>query len=110
MSEALSSARLLLGMPLPTQPPQASQLVCNRQCDSGPDLLSGIAARARWLRLIGMLRILAVLTGDLGSCGSSGEIGVGNSYPGTTAGTYTITTTGSSGATTATGTLIPCVQ
>src|SRR4051794_12803526 len=28
-----------------------------------------------------MLRILAVLTGDLASCGSSGEIGVGNSHP-----------------------------
>jgi FG-GAP-like repeat/FG-GAP repeat len=74
-------------------------------------LFSGVAARRRkWLTLIGMLTLLAAFAGGLAACGgSTGTMGVGND-PGTTPGTYTITVTGSSGATTASGTITLTVQ
>lgn len=71
-------------------------------------LLFGIPARRRgWRAMLGMLILLAFLTGGLSSCsgggstggsgGSSGGSGSGNS--GTTAGMYTVTVTGTSGST-----------
>jgi hypothetical protein len=71
-------------------------------------LLFGIPARRRgWRAMLGMLILLASLTGGLSSCsgggstggsgGSSGGSGSGNS--GTTAGMYTVTVTGTSGST-----------
>jgi hypothetical protein len=58
-----------------------------------------------------MLVLLAVATGGLAACGGGGgTAGGGNNDPGTTAGTYTITVTGASGATTATGTIAVVVQ
>jgi hypothetical protein len=74
-------------------------------------LFSGFAAqRRKWLGLVGMLTVLAVLTGALAACGGGGTKGAGNNDPGTTAGTYTITVTGSSGPTAATGTITLTVQ
>jgi hypothetical protein len=57
-----------------------------------------------------MLVLLATLIGIGGllACGGSGNAGTGNS--GTTPGTYTITVTGISGSTTATGTVTLIVQ
>jgi hypothetical protein len=75
-------------------------------------LVSGpVARRRKWLALIGMLTILAIVTGGVAGCGGgSGAITGGNNDPGTTAGTYTVTITGTSGATTATCTIVVTVQ
>ena len=76
-------------------------------------LLFGIPARRRSLwKTLGMLALLAMLTGGVVACGgaSSSGGGGGNSNPGTTAGTYTITLTGTSGAASATGTVTLTVQ
>ena len=75
-------------------------------------LFSGLAARRRkWLTLVGMLMLL-VFTSGLVACGSGGggTTGGGTHDPGTTAGTYTITVTGTSGTTVATGTVTLTVQ
>jgi hypothetical protein len=65
-------------------------------------LLFGIPARRRgWRAMLGMLILLAFLTGGLSSC-SSGSSGGGSGNSGTTAGTYTVTVTGTSGSTTET--------
>ncbi len=64
-------------------------------------LLFGIPARQRgWRAMLGMLILLAFLTGGLSSCGGAGSSGGTGS--GTTAGTYTVTVTGTSGSTTKT--------
>ena len=76
-------------------------------------LFAGFAARRRkWITLVGMLTLLAVFTGGLAACsgGGSGTPGGSHNDPGTTAGTYTITLTASSGATTSTGTITLTVQ
>jgi len=60
-------------------------------------LLFGIPARRRgWRALLGLFIFLALLTGGVLSCG-----GGGISNPGTTAGDYTVTVTGTSGTLTA---------
>ena len=76
-------------------------------------LLFGVPARRRrWLSLLGMMMLVVGLTGGVLACG--GASGGGGctpvTYPGTTAGAYTITVTGTSGATTATGTVTLTVQ
>jgi hypothetical protein len=71
----------------------------------------GIPSRRRTSHTkFGMLVLLATLIGIGGllACGGSGNAGTGNS--GTTPGTYTITVTGISGSTTATGTVTLIVQ
>ncbi|HEX3472105.1 MAG TPA: FG-GAP-like repeat-containing protein [Silvibacterium sp.] len=84
-------------------------------------LFFGIPARRRsWRTMLAMLFFLAFLTGGLLSCGGGGSGGGGagggsgggggTSNPGTTAGTYTITVTGTAGATTATEAVTLTVQ
>jgi VCBS repeat protein len=64
------------------------------------------ARRRRWRTMLGMIVLFALLTVGLVSCGGGGGGGSGNkgggggtSNPGTTAGTYTVTVTGTSGST-----------
>lgn len=77
-------------------------------------LLFGIPARRHNLRtMLGMLALLVALTGGMlacggGSTGNGGGGGPGNT--GTTVGSYTITLTGTSGSTTANGTVTLTVQ
>jgi len=77
-------------------------------------LLFGIPARRRsWRTMLGMLVFLVALSGGVLACGGGGggsTGGGGTSNPGTTAGTYTVTVTGTSGATTATGMVTLNVQ
>jgi len=54
------------------------------------------ARRRRWRAVVGMFVLLALLTSGVVSCGGSET-----SIPGTTAGTYKVTVTGTSGTTTA---------
>jgi hypothetical protein len=73
--------------------------------------LCGSPARRRRLRaMLGILIVLAALTGGVLACGGAG----GHSCPvvpaGTTPGTYTVTVTGTSGTETATGTFTLTVQ
>ena len=72
----------------------------------------GIPARRRnWRTRLGLLVFLMALTGGLLACGSGGSSGGGGGgNPGTTAGTYTVTVTGTSGNTTAKGTVTLTVQ
>jgi sugar lactone lactonase YvrE len=70
-------------------------------------LLFGIPRRRRaWRTMLGMVTLLVALAGGMLACtgGSIGSNG-GSSSPGTTAGTYTITLTGTSGSTTNMGTV-----
>jgi hypothetical protein len=62
----------------------------------------GLSRRTR----LGLLVFLAILGGGLLACGGGGGI----SNPGTTPGTYTVTVTGTSGSTTATGAVSLTVQ
>ncbi len=72
-------------------------------------LLFGIATtRRRWQTSLLTLSLLAVLCSALAACGASG--GKVPGPPGTTAGIYTVTITGTSGATIATNTLTVTVQ
>ena len=77
-------------------------------------LLLGIPARRRrWRTIFGLLALIVTLTGGVLACGGGGNGSVGsggNSNPGTTAGAYTITVTGTSGTTTAAGTVTLNVQ
>jgi FG-GAP-like repeat len=76
-------------------------------------LFFGIPARRRrWRTLVGMFVLLALLSGGLVSCGgkSKGGGGGGGGNPGTTAGTYTITVTGTSGSIMQTTTVTLTVQ
>jgi hypothetical protein len=76
-------------------------------------LLLGIPARRRsWRSMVGLIAVLLVFAGGAIACGSPAEKAcpaiVGP--PATTAGTYTITVTGTSGALTETGTVTLTVQ
>jgi hypothetical protein len=72
-------------------------------------LLFGIPARRRsWRTMLGMLALLVALTGGVLACSKPTPPPPGN--PGTTAGTYTVTVTGTSGTTTETGTVSLTVQ
>jgi hypothetical protein len=58
----------------------------------------GIPARRRsWRSMLGIIVAMAVI-GVLSSCGGSGGGGGGQTIPGTTAGNYTVTVTGTSGS------------
>jgi len=75
-------------------------------------LLFGVPARwRRWRLALAMLALLVTLMCGLLACGGGRSIrNCGPIIPGTTAGTYTITVTGTSGATTATGPVMLTVQ
>ncbi len=75
-------------------------------------LLFGIPAQRRsWRTMIGMVALLVVLTGGVLACGGgSGSACSVNNTPGTTAGAYTITVTGTVGTTTVTGPIVLNVQ
>ena len=71
------------------------------------------ARRCRWQTLLGSVVLLVALAGGVLACGGGGGStggGGGTGNPGTTAGSYTITVTGTSGSTTATGTVALTVQ
>jgi hypothetical protein len=74
-------------------------------------LLFGIPARRRrWRLAFGMLALLAALMGGFLACGGGSMVHDCPGTPGTPTGTYTIAVTGTSGATTATGTVTLTVQ
>jgi hypothetical protein len=74
-------------------------------------LLFGLRRRRRrWQTMIGMLVFLVALTAGVSACGGGGGGGVGTGTPGTTAGAYTITVTGTSGTDVTVGTLSLTVQ
>jgi hypothetical protein len=69
--------------------------------------------RRRWRAILGMLALSAALAGGIIGCGgggSSGNDSGGVANPGTTAGTYSVTVTGTSGTTTASGIVTVIVQ
>ena len=74
-------------------------------------LLLGIALerRNRW-RMLATLALLATLVGAMLACGGGTSTGTSNCPPATTAGNYVVTVTGTSGSTTATGTVTITVQ
>ena len=65
--------------------------------------------RRSWRALLGMLALLAVLVGGVAACNGGGGGGA-TTIPGTSPGNYTITVTGTSGSTTATGTVMVTVM
>jgi hypothetical protein len=71
-------------------------------------LLFGKPTRRRRLQAISNMALLMILAVDILACGGGGSGGSGN--PGTTPGSYTITLSGTSGTTTATGTIALIVQ
>jgi hypothetical protein len=75
-------------------------------------LLFGIPARRRsWRAMVGMAILLAVIASGAVACGGGGSTTCNNALKaGTTAGNYTVTVTGTSGPTTATGTFTITVQ
>jgi hypothetical protein len=79
-------------------------------------LFFGISARRRsWRTMLGMVVLLALCAVGVSSCGGGGGAGGGGGGggtgdPGTTPGAYTITVTGTSGSTTATGTVALTVE
>jgi len=77
-------------------------------------LLFGMPARRRsWRTMLGMLMLLASLTASVVACGGGGNGGGGvggGGIAGTTAGTYTVTVTGTSGSITSTGTVTLTVR
>lgn len=76
-------------------------------------LLFGFPARRRrWRTMLGMIALLVTLSGGVLACGSGGGGTVCNalSTSGTTVGAYTITVTGTSGATTTTNTVSLSVE
>ncbi len=75
-------------------------------------LLFGAGPRRRRFRTaLGMLALLVALTGGLLACGSIPKAACTNTtIPGTTAGDYTVTVTGTSGSTTASGIVTLTVQ
>jgi len=68
------------------------------------------AHRRRWRSVLGLLMLLVALAGGVLSCGGGGGGGGGGGNPGTTAGAYTITVTGTSGTITQSGTVALTVQ
>jgi len=77
-------------------------------------VLLGIPARRRsWRAMLGMALLLIACASGILACGGGGSSGTSCSpvtTPGTTAGTYTITVTGTSGSLTETGTVTLTVQ
>jgi sugar lactone lactonase YvrE len=75
-------------------------------------LFGGRSQRKRWRSLLGMLLLLVALSSGVLACGGGGSkvVCTGTTSPGTTAGAYTITVTGTAGALTETGTVNLTVQ
>jgi hypothetical protein len=77
-------------------------------------LLFGIPARRRrWLRMLSTMALLIAITSGVVACGGGGGGGGGctpTTNPGTTAGAYTVTVTGTSGAIVETTTLTLTVE
>jgi hypothetical protein len=101
---AASSAQATPTRPIPWYSTGSMALACI--------LLIGIPARRRhWQKVLGILVILTALSGGLFACGgggtatSNGGGGGNNTNSGTTAGTYTITVTGSYGQFTSTSSI-----
>jgi hypothetical protein len=82
-------------------PPGAAALACLL-------LFSILRRRRNWRTTLAMLAIVVALAGGMLACGGGGS--ARNCPPATTAGTYTVTVTGTSGSTTATGTVAITVQ
>jgi hypothetical protein len=75
------------------------------------ELLFGIpAGRRRWRTALAMLALLVALMVGWVACGGGSNITCSGATGGTTPGSYTITMTGTSGATTATGSVTLTVQ
>jgi hypothetical protein len=75
----------------------------------------GIPARRRsWNTMLGMLALLVALAGSVTACGggggNGGSGGGGGGIAGTTAGSYTVTITATSGTAADTGTVALTVQ
>jgi hypothetical protein len=71
-------------------------------------LLFGIAPRRRkWRAMFGMLMLFVALAGGMLACGGGSNTSACSTAitPGTTAGSYTITVTGTSGSTSVTNTI-----
>jgi hypothetical protein len=70
------------------------------------------ARRRRWVSMLRLLVLLVAIASTASACGggSSGGVGGGTGASGTTAGSYTVTITGTSGTTIETGTLTFTVQ
>jgi hypothetical protein len=78
-------------------------------------LLFGVPARRRnWQSMFGVLALLIALVSGVSACGGGGAGGGGgggaSGTPGTTAGSYTVTVSATSGAITETGTVALTVQ
>ena len=74
-------------------------------------MLFGIRSkRRRWAGLLGMCLLWIVAAGGILACGGGGSSTGGSANPGTTAGNYTVTVTGTSGSESAVGTLTVTVQ
>jgi hypothetical protein len=77
-------------------------------------LLLWIPRRRRWRTFLGLVTLLVALTGGVVSCGSgNGSVSGGggsSGNSGTTAGTYIITVTGTSGSLTSSGTMVLIVE
>ena len=74
-------------------------------------LLFGIPSRRRtWRAMLGMVLFLLIAASGMLACGGSGGGGGGTTNPGTTAGAYTITVTGTSGTVVETTTVNLTVQ
>jgi len=74
-------------------------------------LLFGIPGGKRRRNLFRLLALFAILAGGMAACGGGGSGGGGgSSTPGTTAGNYTITVTGTSGSTTSSGTVTLTIE
>ncbi len=76
-------------------------------------LFIGLPKQCRkWKTMLGMMALLVILAGSMVACGGGGTGGGGGgqSNPGTTAGIYTVTITGTSGTISETGTVTLTVQ
>ncbi|MGA3226223.1 MAG: kelch repeat-containing protein [Acidobacteriaceae bacterium] len=74
-------------------------------------LFLGMPMRRRgWMTMLGTLALLVAFTSGLLACGGGSSGGIGTGIPGSTPGVYTVTVTGTSGTTTATGIVTVTVQ
>ncbi|HYB60350.1 MAG TPA: SBBP repeat-containing protein, partial [Methylomirabilota bacterium] len=72
--------------------------------------LGGLPRRRNWRTALGMLALLMIVAGGMLACGGAAGSNCSSGTGGTTPGTYTITVTGTSGPTAASGTVTLTVQ